>query len=77
MSLTPALALAALVPVLIGPLPVQSAQLTAKLCGGGEISIPLNKGKDDTPNCHPKACHAGTCREKAKSGKLILRKDAL
>lgn len=68
MSITPAFALAALIPVLIGPLPAQGATLTAKLCGGGEITIPLNKGKGDKPECHPKACHAGTCREKAKRG---------
>ncbi len=67
MSITPVLALAALVPVLIGPLPATSAALTAKLCGGGEISIPLGKGSGgDKRDCHPKGCHAGTCREKAK-----------
>lgn len=75
MNITPALAIAALVPVLIGPLPAQNAALTAKLCGGGEISIPLGKGGDDKPDCHPKGCHAGTCREKDKTGKLISRKD--
>jgi hypothetical protein len=59
------LALAALVPVLIGPLPAGSTAITAKLCNGGTITIPLG---DDTPTderqCHPKGCHAGTCREK-------------
>jgi hypothetical protein len=74
-SLTPALALAALVPVLIGPLPAESAQITAKLCGGGTISIPLGNKQQDKSDCHPKGCHAGACREKSKSGKLILRKD--
>lgn len=72
MSLLPAFAIAALVPVLVGPLPAQSTMLTAKLCGGGEISIPLGKETPDKPDCHPKGCHAGTCREK---GKLISRKD--
>jgi len=57
---------AALIPVLIGPLPAQNAAITAKLCGGGTITIPLG---DDAPanddgNCHPKGCHAGNCREK-------------
>lgn len=66
MSLTPAFALAALVPVLIGPLPAQNAVLTAKLCGGGEITIPTGKGSKDKSDCHPKGCHAGTCREKTK-----------
>lgn len=68
MSIFPAFALAALVPVLIGPLPAQSIAVTATLCGGGEITIPLGKGSQDTPGCHPKGCHAGTCRERAKRG---------
>ena len=61
------LALAALIPVMVGPLPAQGQTITATLCGGGTITIPLG---DDTPaqdeNCHPKGCHAGTCREKSK-----------
>ena len=66
MSLAPAFALAALVPVLIGPLPATSTTLQGKLCGGETISIPL--GRKDSPDqspCHPKGCHAGTCRSKA------------
>ena len=59
-------ALAALIPVLIGPLPAESTAITAKLCNGGTITIPV--GDDDRPaqdeNCHPKGCHAGTCRAK-------------
>ena len=70
MSLTPAFALAALIPVLIGPLPVASTALPGitlqgKLCGGETIAIPL--GRQDSPDqspCHPKGCHAGTCRSK-------------
>jgi len=68
MSLAPAFALAALVPVLIGPLPADSVSLTAQMCGGAEITIPLGKPSDDKPGCHPKGCHAGTCRERAKRG---------
>jgi hypothetical protein len=59
-------ALAALVPVLIGPLPAESTAITAQLCNGGTITIPLSDGDapaDDGP-CHPKACHAGNCRDK-------------
>ncbi|MFN9632922.1 MAG: hypothetical protein ACK554_05465 [Erythrobacteraceae bacterium] len=63
-------ALAALLPVMIGPLPAQSTAITAKLCGGGTITIPLG---DDTPAqdnpCHPKGCHAGTCREKSEQSR--------
>jgi hypothetical protein len=59
-------ALLALVPVLIGPLPQQQTAMIAQLCNGGTITIPLG---DDAPapdrNCHPKGCHAGTCREKS------------
>jgi len=60
------LALAVLLPVMIGPLPAPPGQtLTMQLCGGGTIVIPLDDG---TPmpdrDCHPKGCHAGTCREK-------------
>lgn len=59
-------ALAALFPVLIGPVPAESGAITAALCNGGTITIPL--GDKDTPgdndNCHPKGCHAGNCREK-------------
>jgi hypothetical protein len=67
-SLAPAFAIAALLPVLIGPMPAESAMLTAKLCGGGEITIPLGKGNDEKPECHPKGCHAGNCRERSKRG---------
>ena len=59
-------ALAALIPVLVGPLPAQSTAITAKLCNGGTITIPVGDGEApaDEGNCHPKGCHAGTCREK-------------
>lgn len=74
MSLAPIFALVALVPVLIGPPSASRASLTARLCGGGEISIPLGKDEPDKPACDPKGCHGGTCREN-KSSKLISRKD--
>lgn len=64
MSLAPAFALAALVPVLLGPLPAESVTLSGTLCGGAAISIPLGKGREDKPDCHPKGCHAGSCRQK-------------
>jgi hypothetical protein len=61
------LALAALLPVMLGPLPAQSTAITAKLCNGGTITIPLgNDAPADDGQCHPKGCHAGSCREKAK-----------
>ena len=63
-------ALAALVPVLIGPLPAEQAAITAKLCNGGTITIPLGEGDAplDEGQCHPKGCHAGNCRERGKRG---------
>lgn len=59
-------ALAVLVPVLIGPLPDESRSINAQLCNGGTITIPLGGGDKpaDNGNCHPKACHAGNCRDK-------------
>ena len=69
------LALAALVPVMVGPMPAESATITARLCNGGTITIPVGDGPPaQDRDCHPKGCHAGTCRED-KSGKLISRKD--
>jgi hypothetical protein len=60
-------ALAALVPVMLGPLPAQAETITARLCNGGTITIPVGDGTPapDEP-CHPKGCHAGSCREKDK-----------
>lgn len=60
-------ALAALVPVMIGPLPAEQQAITAKLCNGGTITIPMGgEAPAEEGNCHPKGCHAGTCREKEK-----------
>jgi hypothetical protein len=65
MNLLP-IAIAALSPVMIGPLPAQGASLTMGLCNGGTITMPLDQ---DPPaqgrDCHPKGCHAGACRPKA------------
>lgn len=75
MNLLP-LAIAVLGPVMIGPLPAQEKTLTMHLCGGGTITIPLQKDRPTRgSDCHPKGCHAGTCREKDKSHNLISRKD--
>ncbi len=71
MSAALPLALAALVPVLVGPLPVPAGPaLTATLCNGGTVTIPLGPDApaDEDRQCHPKGCHAGTCRERAKRG---------
>ena len=67
MNLVLPLALAALLPVMSGPLPAEARKLTARLCNGGTIMIPLGDGgpPEDAP-CHPKACHAGACRKHPK-----------
>ncbi len=69
MSAALPLALAALLPVLIGPLPSQAdtgPTITAQLCNGGTITIPLGDGEPPVGDgaCYPKACHAGNCRGK-------------
>ncbi|WP_036858073.1 hypothetical protein [Erythrobacter cryptus] len=72
------LALAALVPVMLGPLPAPRAAITARLCNGGTITLPLGNeapAQDQRP-CHPKGCHAGTCRAGERAAKLIQRKDS-
>lgn len=65
-ALSPLFAALALVPVMIGPLPAHAATITAKLCNGGTIAIPVGDGNAPAGerDCHPKACHAGTCRQK-------------
>ena len=56
----------ALVPLALGPLPQEDRVLTIGTCLGVEITIPLSdKDHDQEEDCHPKACHAGTCREKS------------
>ena len=64
----------ALVPLALGPLPQEDRVLTLGTCLGTEITIPLDddsggKGGD----CHPKGCHAASCREKSQKS----RKSAL
>ncbi len=68
MSTALPLACLTLIPVLIGPLPAQDTAITATLCNGGTITIPLGDDApvDDSRNCHPKGCHAGNCREKSE-----------
>lgn len=65
MSLAP-LALLALVPLAIGPLPQGEEQvLVARLCSGGTIELPVGGSEPELPEgCPFKACHAGGCRKK-------------
>ena len=59
------LAVLALCPIAIGPLPTPGQTIYARLCNGGSISIPIGEGDEDLPPepCF-KGCHAGTCRKR-------------
>lgn len=60
------LGLIALVPMMVGIPPAQDGSITAAMCNGGSISIPLrNSGNRELPDqCPMKCCHGGTCRKK-------------
>ncbi|WP_199502705.1 hypothetical protein [Qipengyuania sp. YIM B01966] len=66
----PAFALLTLLPMIVGPLPAAEpagAVLTARLCNGGTIEIPVGGGENrhDLPGqCTMKACHSGPCRKR-------------
>lgn len=61
------LAILALIPVAIGPLPEEQQSITSALCNGGTITIPLGDNEPEpSGDCHQKGCHAGSCREKTK-----------
>ncbi|MAK98788.1 MAG: hypothetical protein CL807_04725 [Citromicrobium sp.] len=59
-------ALAALVPAMIGPLPVSAHTITAQLCNGGTVTILIERDNEQQPerDCRFQACHAGTCRKR-------------
>lgn len=57
-------ALLALVPLAVGPLTTAEETLTAKLCNGGTIEIPLKREKQPVQPCAAKGCHAGSCRKR-------------
>jgi hypothetical protein len=58
------LALFALLPLAIGPLPAAQDSITAAICGGGTIEIPIERDQQPQPPCAAKGCHAGSCRKK-------------
>lgn len=64
MSGTILFGMAAILPLAIGPLPSQNESITARLCNGGTIQIPLKRGGDPAVPCPAKACHAGSCRKR-------------
>ncbi len=58
------IALLALVPMSIGPLPIQPLSILARICGGGTIEIPIKREKQKESPCFAKGCHAGACRKR-------------
>ena len=60
------LALGALAPMILGPAPAEGDALTARLCGGGTIDIPIKRDREG-PAEQPcfKACHAPACRKRS------------
>ena len=62
------LPLACLLPMAIGPLPASAQSLTAQLCGGGTITIPIKRDRPELPECPMKGCHAGGCRKRFDLG---------
>lgn len=61
------LGIAALLPMITGPVIEEETSLLIELCSGSQISIPLGDDGEEHHPCDPQACHAGTCREKLKT----------
>jgi hypothetical protein len=61
-------ALAALLPVALGPLPAKGRSITAVICSGNGgsllIEIPIDEDTPAQPPCSAKGCHAGSCRKR-------------
>ena len=66
------LALCALIPLALGPLPAEGRTLTMSVCDPDgavrEVTIPIDEPEPIDHDCHPKGCHAGACREKSRRG---------
>ncbi|MBO6525530.1 hypothetical protein [Erythrobacter sp.] len=58
------LGLAALLPLAVGPPLAQAQSITAQICGGGTIEIPIERDQQPQAPCTTKGCHAGSCRKK-------------
>ena len=56
--------LLATIPLAIGPLPVSPLTITAALCNGGTIEIPLGREPQPDAPCDLKACHSASCRKR-------------
>ena len=61
------LLLLGLAPMMLGPLSSGGDSITAQLCSGGVIRIPVDGDEPDQVPEQPcfKACHAGNCRKRS------------
>lgn len=59
------IALFAVVPMIVGPVPGDEEKtLTMTQCGGGSVTISLgDDNQEPARDCHQEACHAGNCRK--------------
>ena len=53
-----------LLPLAVGPLPQPARTITADLCNGGSVEIPVERNPAREEPCAVKACHAGSCRKR-------------
>ena len=62
------IALLALVPAMIGPLPLEqgSQALVLAICGGGSVEIAIEKGEGTAPMPATTPCCAKGCRSSGK-----------
>lgn len=61
------IALMALVPLMVGPLPGEERTLVASLCNGGTLWLPLGKGEPEpVEQAAAKGCHAGCLRKRGE-----------
>jgi len=60
------LLLIGLAPMMLGPLSSGGDSITAQLCNGGTVTIPIERDNEQQPerDCRFQACHAGTCRKR-------------
>lgn len=57
-------ALAALVPAMLGSVPLPARTLVITLCQGEQMSFPLSGQSDEQGQCAQKGCHAGCSRKR-------------
>ncbi len=66
-SLVKACCLLAMIPAMVGPLPLAARSIVVPLCSGGVTTIPLDPpaapGTGTTPCC-AKGCHTGSSRKR-------------